>query len=118
MRLHHLQHEGGRRCQQGRGSSEDDVDDARSRFRQFRQRNVFARFGGTTRGGEPLEDGATAGGALRLGWIGVGLKMELGVSGDTIVTSPVLSITVTRRVPEEHAAAGSTLALPHPPSNN
>lgn len=40
--------------------------------------------------------GATAGGAIRMGWVGFGLKMEIALHGDTIVTSPVVSIAVGR----------------------
>jgi hypothetical protein len=50
--------------------------------------------------------GATAGGsAMKLGWIGVGLRMELSVGGVRVTTSPVRSIetvgvshTVPRRL--------------------
>jgi len=38
--------------------------------------------------------GATAGGSLlKIGWIGVGLRVELSVGGRRIITSPVRSIT-------------------------
>jgi hypothetical protein len=38
-------------------------------------------------------EGATAGGAaLRLGWIEVGLRLELSIGGRVIVTSPVQSV--------------------------
>jgi len=42
--------------------------------------------------------GSSAGGtAVRLGWIGFGLKMEIAVGRDTTVTSPVKSIAIARR---------------------
>jgi hypothetical protein len=42
--------------------------------------------------------GSTAGGtAVRLGWIGFGLKMEIAVGRDTTVTSPVESISIGQR---------------------
>jgi hypothetical protein len=38
-------------------------------------------------------EGATAGGAaLKIGWIGVGLRLELSIGGRVIVTSPVQSV--------------------------
>ena len=38
-------------------------------------------------------DGASAGGSfLKVGWVGVGLVMELRVDGKRIVTSPVVAI--------------------------
>ena len=38
-------------------------------------------------------EGATAGGAaLKLGWIGVGLRLELSLGGRMITTSPVRSV--------------------------
>ena len=40
-------------------------------------------------------NGATAGGsAMKLGWIGVGLRMELYVGGVRVTTSPVRSIEI------------------------
>ena len=56
------------------------------------------------RGGQRFEKptaarllGSTAGGtAVRLGWIGFGLKMEIAVGRDTTVTSPVESISIGR----------------------
>jgi hypothetical protein len=40
-------------------------------------------------------DGATAGGSLlKIGWIGVGLRVEMSLAGRRIVTSPVRSITI------------------------
>ena len=42
-------------------------------------------------------EGASAGGsALKLGWIGIGLLMELRASGRHIVTSPVVAIATAR----------------------
>ncbi len=42
-------------------------------------------------------EGATAGGsALKLGWIAIGLLMELNASGRHIVTSPVVAIATAR----------------------
>ena len=42
-------------------------------------------------------EGATAGGsALKLGWIALGLLMELHASGQRIVTSPVVAIATAR----------------------
>ena len=42
-------------------------------------------------------DGAsTGGGALKIGWIGLGLMMELHVSGQRIVTTPVIAIATER----------------------
>lgn len=42
-------------------------------------------------------DGASLGGGfLRVGWIGVGLLMEIRATGRRIVTSPVLAITTER----------------------
>ena len=42
-------------------------------------------------------DGASAGGSLlKMGWIGVGLVMELRVRGKRIVTSPVVAIATER----------------------
>jgi hypothetical protein len=42
-------------------------------------------------------DGASAGGSLlKTGWIGVGFLMELRVSGNRIVTSPVVAIATER----------------------
>ena len=38
-------------------------------------------------------EGATAGGAaLKIGWIGVGLRLELSIGGRIITTSPVQSV--------------------------
>jgi hypothetical protein len=43
--------------------------------------------------------GASAGGcALRMGWLGVGLLMEIAVGEGTIVTSPVESIAIERHL--------------------
>jgi hypothetical protein len=39
-------------------------------------------------------DGSTLGGGLRIGWIGVGLCLELSVRGKRVLTSRVRSITV------------------------
>jgi hypothetical protein len=49
-------------------------------------------------------DGASAGGSfLKMGWIGVGLVMELRVRGKRIVTSPVVAIATERPgVPVAH----------------
>jgi hypothetical protein len=42
-------------------------------------------------------DGAsTGGGPLKIGWIGLGLMMELHVSGQRIVTTPVIAIATER----------------------
>jgi hypothetical protein len=42
-------------------------------------------------------DGAsTGGGPLKTGWIGLGLVMELHVSGTRIVTTPVIAIATER----------------------
>ena len=39
-------------------------------------------------------DGSSAGGSfLKVGWIGVGLRMEISAAGQRIVTSPVLAIS-------------------------
>ena len=44
-------------------------------------------------------NGATAGGcAMKLGWIGVGLRMELSVGGVRVTTSPVRSIEIENGV--------------------
>jgi hypothetical protein len=44
-------------------------------------------------------DGSSAGGSfLRVGWIGVGLRMEISAGGQRIVTSPVRSITTEREL--------------------
>jgi hypothetical protein len=38
-------------------------------------------------------DGSTAGGrALRIGWIGVGLRLEMTIGSRTITTSPIRSV--------------------------
>ena len=39
-------------------------------------------------------DGATVSGLIRIGWIGVGLPMEICAAGRRIVTSPVRAIAV------------------------
>ena len=42
-------------------------------------------------------DGASMGGSfLKVGWIGVGLRMEIRTAGRRIVTSPVRAITTER----------------------
>lgn len=41
-----------------------------------------------------LEGAATRGSLLKIGWIGVGLRVEMSVAGRRIVTSPVRSITI------------------------
>ena len=47
---------------------------------------------------EPTEvrlEGATAGGSMmKTGWIGIGLKLEISVGGQRVITSPVASVTV------------------------
>ena len=47
---------------------------------------VFGRINGSSLRGSPL----------KLGWIGVGLRMEIWVGGRLIVTSPVREITIER----------------------
>lgn len=39
-------------------------------------------------------DGATVSGLIEIGWIGVGLPMEICAAGRRIVTSPVRAITI------------------------
>ncbi|MCI0391440.1 MAG: hypothetical protein MOB07_22085 [Acidobacteria bacterium] len=47
---------------------------------------------------EPMEatvSGSTFGGSmLKMGWLGVGLRMELGVNGKVIATSPVQELRI------------------------
>ncbi|HKX27057.1 MAG TPA: hypothetical protein VJ302_05125 [Blastocatellia bacterium] len=49
---------------------------------------------------EPVEaivNGSTFGGSmLKLGWVGVGLSMEIFANGQRLVTTPVESLTVSR----------------------
>jgi hypothetical protein len=51
---------------------------------------------------EPVEavvSGSTLGGCmLKIGWIGLGLRIEICANGQSIVTSPVQSICVQREV--------------------
>jgi hypothetical protein len=51
---------------------------------------------------EPMEatvSGSTFGGSmLKMGWLGVGLRMELNVNGRRIVTSPVQELRVKRQL--------------------
>jgi hypothetical protein len=46
-----------------------------------------------------LEGGTTGGSVLRLGWVGVGLRMELSTADRRITTSAVQSVTI-ERVPD------------------
>jgi hypothetical protein len=41
-----------------------------------------------------LEGATTRGSLLKIGWIGVGLRVEMSLAGRRIVTSPVRSITI------------------------
>ena len=56
--------------------------------------DVLIEGGSLLQGETPARlNGATAGGcAMKLGWIGVGLRMELSVGGVRVTTSPVQSI--------------------------
>lgn len=50
---------------------------------------------------EPVEamvHGATFGGYLKVGWIGVGLRLEICANGQPIITSPVQSLSVEREI--------------------
>jgi len=57
-------------------------------------------------------EGATAGGSLlKIGWIGVGLRVEMSVDGRRIITSPVRWVTIEGVSPpytrhDSQAAAG------------
>ena len=75
----------------------------RTRFSQYRltvlngpSGDVFIEGGNMLHGMTAARiDGATAGGsALKLGWIGVGLQIELTVGGVRFTTSPVRSIEI------------------------
>jgi hypothetical protein len=47
-------------------------------------------------------DGSSCGGTLlKVGWIGIGLRMEIFTNGRRIITSPVRDVTL------EHASAGA-----------
>ena len=49
---------------------------------------------------EAYLDGSSAGGSfLKVGWIGVGLRMEISAGGQRIVTSPVRAITTESTSP-------------------
>ena len=53
---------------------------------------------------EPMEaivNGSTFGGSmLKMGWVGIGLRMEICAAGQRIVTSPVSSLLVERAEPQ------------------
>ncbi len=42
-------------------------------------------------------DGATTGGILKIGWIGVGLMVHIRSAGQRIITSPVRAITTEQQ---------------------
>jgi hypothetical protein len=44
--------------------------------------------------GGQLFQATTRGSLLKIGWIGVGLRVEMSLAGRRIVTSPVRSITI------------------------
>jgi hypothetical protein len=75
----------------------------RTRYSQYRltvlngeSGDVLIEGGTLLQGETPARlNGATAGGcAMKLGWIGVGLRMELSVGGVRVTTSPVQSIEI------------------------
>jgi len=53
---------------------------------------------------EPVEatvSGSAFGGCMiKIGWIGVGLRMEINLNGQRIITSPVQSLRVEREISE------------------
>jgi len=58
---------------------------------------------------EAIVNGSTFGGCmLKLGWLGVGLRMEISAYGQSVITSPVRALTVER--------ATDAMALAAPPS--
>lgn len=86
----------------------------RTRYSQYRltvldgpSGDVFIEGGNLLQGSTPARlTGATAGGtAVKLGWIGVGLRMELNVAGVRITTSPVRSVEIEDETPA-HAFTG------------
>ena len=75
----------------------------RTRYSQYRltvlngeSGDVLIEGGNLLHGVTPARlNGATAGGsAMKLGWIGVGLRMELCVGGVRVTTSPVRSVEI------------------------
>jgi hypothetical protein len=76
------------------------VDTRHSRYRivvlDGAEQRVIVSGGRFEDGTEVRADGATAGGSvLKMGWIGLGLRLELSHGHRRILTSPVRSITVT-----------------------
>jgi hypothetical protein len=63
-------------------------------------------------------EGSTAGGsALKIGWLGIGLRMELSIGHGTITTSRIQSISIeppcgSRGVPLRNSGAGSPYLRP------
>jgi hypothetical protein len=79
----------------------------RTRYSQYRlivlnveSGDVLIEGGNLLHGETPARlNGATAGGcAMKLGWIGVGLRIELSVAGVRVTTSPVQSIEIENGV--------------------
>ena len=82
-----------------------DVIHARTRSSDYEIFLLEPEYGGAiVKGGrllaEPVEaivNGSTFGGSmLKLGWVGVGLSMEIFANGQRLVTTPVESLTVSR----------------------
>src|SRR5262245_38619575 len=97
-----------------------DVIHARTRSSDYEIFLLDPEYGGAiVQGGrllaEPVEaivNGSTFGGSmLKLGWVGVGLSMEIFANGQRLVTTPVESLTISRAA-NSSEAPGSNQILP------